>query len=138
MKLSQIIGGGGAGLKLRGAQTYNDQAGGLGGINISGLNLSGAGQTVLSLTGRWALDFAVLATTSSTGTWNMELVVDGETKYNGALTASTRIPLIGTSATSSTFAPISVPIISETSLTIKITRSTADATTFSARAFAII
>lgn len=138
MKLSQIIGGGGAGLKLRGAQTYSSLGGGLGGISLTGLNLSGAGQTVLSLTGRWALDFAALSATSSTGTWNMELVVDGETKYNGAIAAATRTPLIGTPATSTTFAPISVPIICETSLTIKITRSASDATNFEARAFAII
>jgi|GEM_PF-4999783 len=126
-----------SGIKLRGTQTYVAQLG-LGGIQLTGLNLSGAGQTVLSLTGKWAVDFAALWSASSTGTFSMEMVVDGETKYNGALTATNMIDLIGTGGTNANLAaPASSPIICESSLTIKITRSAADATLFKARAFAI-
>lgn len=126
------------GIKLRGLQTYNDQVGGLGGIYMSGLNLSGAGQTVLSLTGKWALDFACIVAGSTTGTLTMELIIDGETKYNGSISPiSTRTPLIGTSTSATTLSPLAAPIVCESSLTLKLTRSVADSTTFTARALAI-
>ena len=127
-----------SGLKLRGLQTYSDQVGGIGGIYMSGLNLSGAGQTVLSLTGKWALDFACVVPSSATGTMTMELIVDGETKYNGAVSPiSTRTPLIGTSTSATTLSPLAAPIICESSLTLKLIRSVADTTIFTARAFAV-
>lgn len=127
-----------SGIKLRGLQTYNNQVGGLGGIGISGLNLSGAGQTVLNLTGKWALDLAYISPGTTNGTVTMELVIDGEAKFNGAIgPISQPMPLIGTLASATDSSPVSSPIICESSLTLKLTRSVTDTTGFFARAFAI-
>lgn len=135
--LKKIFGGSGAGLSLRGTQTHTPAVG-IGGLAVNELNLSGAGQTVLNLTGKWAVDFITLTTTDSSGTMTIEITVDGEVIYNGPIVIATRTSIIGSPAMgSSSVIPISVPITCLSSFVVKATRNNANTTNLEARAFAI-
>lgn len=120
------------------SQTYSSQALGIGGVVVTPVNIN-SGVTLLSLSGRWSLNFASLNMAATTGTITLAVTVDGVIILNTVITAlATQLPVFGLWNSATSIITQSSPIICDSSITIFASRTTADLTGLTYNAVSIV